>query len=163
MKIILSPIGKDDGKEVMDIFNYYVEKSFAAYPDQKLPYEFFDRLLKMSRGYPTVTAKNDEGIVAGFGLLRPYNPIPAFFQTAAITCFLKPGFTGKGIGGLILERLLEKGRQQGITSVLANISSLNEGSIRFHLKNGFSECGRFKQVGQKNGRTFDVIYCQKIL
>lgn len=163
MKIILSPICKDDGKEVMDIFNYYIENSFAAYPDNRLPYEFFDRLLRMSRGYPTVTARTDEGTVAGFGLLRPYNPMPAFFRTAEITYFLKPGYTGRGIGKLLLEYLLEKGKQQGINAVLANISSLNEGSIRFHINNGFSECGRFREVGWKNGRTFDVLYYQKLL
>lgn len=163
MKITLTPITHDDRTEVMDIFNYYIENSFAAYPDHKLPYEFFDRLLKMSRGYPTVTAKTDEGIVAGFGLLRPYNPMPAFFRTAEITYFLKPGYTGRGIGKLLLEYLLEKGRQQGINAVLANISSLNEGSISFHLNNGFSECGRFREVGRKNGRTFDVLYFQKLL
>ncbi len=163
MKIILSPIKTDDRTEVMDIFNYYIENSFAAYPDHRLPYEFFDRLLKMSRGYPTVTARTDDGIIAGFGLLRPYNPMPAFFQTAEITYFLKPGYTGMGIGKLLLEYLLEKGKHQGINAVLANISSLNEGSIRFHLNNGFSECGRFREVGRKNGRTFDVLYFQKLL
>lgn len=163
MKITLSPIGKDDRTEVMEIFNYYVENSFAAYPDRRIPNEFFDKLLQMSRGYPTVTSKTDEGVFAGFGLLRPYNPMPAFFRTAEITYFLKPGYTGRGIGKLLLEYLLEKGKRQGINVVLANISSLNEDSIRFHLKNGFSECGRFREVGQKNGRTFDVLYFQKLL
>lgn len=163
MKIILSSITHDDRTEVMEIFNYYVENSFAAYPDRRIPNEFFDKLLQMSRGYPTVTSKTDEGIVVGFGLLRPYNPMPAFFRTAEITYFLKPGYTGRGIGKLLLEYLLEKGKQQGINVVLANISSLNEDSIRFHLKNGFSECGHFREVGQKNGRTFDVLYFQKLL
>lgn len=153
----------ENREEVMNIFNYYVENSFAAYPDRKLPNEFFDALLLMSQGYPTVVAMTDEGVVAGFGLLRPYNPMPAFLRTAEVTCFLKPGYTGLGIGKIILGHLLEKGKQKGIGSVLANISSLNEGSIRFHLKNGFSECGRIREAGQKNGRIFDIVYCQKML
>lgn len=163
MRITLSPIGKDDYKAVMEIFNYYIENTFAAYPEERLPDEFVEALLILSHGYPTVVAKTDEGVVTGFGLLRPYNPLPAFFKTAEITYFLKPGFAGQGIGKAILDYLLDTGREMGINAVLANVSSLNEESIRFHLKNGFTECGRFREVGQKKGQVFDVLYFQKLL
>lgn len=163
MKILLSPIGKDDARQIMDIFNHYIENSFAAYPEHPLPDDFFDMLLILSSGYPTVAARTEDGVVTGFGLLRPYNPLPAFFRTAEITYFLKPGFTGQGIGKAILDYLLDMGREKGINAILANVSSLNEESIAFHVKNGFSECGRFREVGWKKGRVFDVIYFQKLL
>lgn len=163
MKILLSRIEKGDGPQIMEIFNYYIENTFAAYPEQRLPDDFFDMLLVMSSGYPTVAARTEDGVVTGFGLLRPYNPLPAFFKTAEITYFLKPGFTGQGIGKAILDYLLDTGREKGINAVLANVSSLNEESIAFHLRNGFSECGRFREVGQKKGQVFDVIYFQKLL
>jgi len=147
----------------MDIFNFYVEKSFAAYPEQKLPYEFFDTLLGMCRDYPNAAVRDPSAGVAGFGLLRPWHPMPAFARAAEITYFIKPGFTGRGIGGTLLKYLEDGGRQKGIAVLLAGISSLNEGSIRFHLKNGFVECGRFRNVGQKQGKIFDVVYCQKTL
>ena len=159
----MSPIGKDDYKEVMEIFNYYIENTFAAYPEQRLPDEFLETLLILSHGYPTVVAKTDENVVTGFGLLRPYNPLPAFFKTAEITYFLKPGFTGQGIGKAMLDYLLDTGKASGISTVLANVSSLNEESIRFHLRHGFSECGRFSEAGEKKGQVFDVVYFQKLL
>jgi phosphinothricin acetyltransferase len=96
-------------------------------------------------------------------MLRPYSPFSTFFQTAEITYFLKPGFTGKGIGRAILEHLIIKGKEKGVSSVLASISSLNEASINFHLKNGFLECGRFRGIGRKKGKTFDVVYFQRKL
>lgn len=163
MNFSLAPITLDDCKQIVDIFNHYVENSFAAYPEQKVPYEFFDVLLNMCQGYPTATVKDEKSRVIGFGMLRPYSPITTFSQTAEITYFLKPGFTGKGIGKTILEYLISKGKEKGITSILASISSLNDGSINFHLKNGFSEYGRFRGVGQKKGKTFDVVYFQRIL
>lgn len=163
MNINLSPMTSDDREQVIDIFNYYVENSYAAYPEQKVPDEFFDVLLNMCQGYPTAVARNQENRIIGFGMLRPYSPFPTFSQTAEVTYFLKPGFTGKGIGRAILEDLIAKGREKGISSVLASISSLNEGSINFHLKNGFSECGRFRAIGRKKGKTFDVVYFQRML
>ncbi|MEW6380946.1 MAG: N-acetyltransferase family protein [bacterium] len=70
---------------------------------------------------------------------------------------------GKGIGTALLRRLLDEGKSQGIRTVLANISSLNEASIRFHQKHGFVECGRFKAVCRKNGQFFDTVWMQKML
>ena len=39
-------------KEVIDIFNYYIENSFAAFLENKLPYEFFGNFLELAKGYP---------------------------------------------------------------------------------------------------------------
>jgi phosphinothricin acetyltransferase len=117
----------------------------------------------MCEGYPALTVKDEQGYILGFGMLRAYNPFPTFSHTAEITYFIKPEYTGRGIGKRILDYLLDKARQKGITSVIASISSLNEGSIDFHKKNGFVECGRLKEIGKKRGKTFDVVYMQKIL
>ena len=50
----------------------------------------------------------------------------------------------------------------GVDNFMAHISSLNEGSIRFHLRHGFTECGRFRRVGTKNGRDFDMVWMQRL-
>jgi phosphinothricin acetyltransferase len=60
-------------------------------------------------------------------------------------------------------RLEKKGKDQGITTILASISSQNEGSIRFHAGHGFTECGRFKKVGRKKGIIFDTVWMQKFI
>lgn len=163
MNVHLEPVSTDARAAVVDIFNYYVENSFAAYPESKVPPELFDMLLKMSEGYPTVAARDGDGVLLGFGLLRPHNPIPAFSETAEITYFVKPGYTNQGIGSLMLEFLLQGARNRGLSSILAGISSLNEVSINFHKKNGFIECGRFQRIGRKHGQTFDVVWMQKML
>jgi L-amino acid N-acyltransferase YncA len=161
MDFKLVRVSDDDGKQIIDIFNHYVENSFAAYPEAKVPYEFFGLFMNMSQGYPFLVAKDENGKLLGFGLLRPHNPMPSFSKTAEITYFLAPEHTGKGIGRAILDRLLEDGTEKGITSILANISSLNPGSLAFHRKNGFVECGRFVGVGQKKGQEFDVVWMQR--
>lgn len=163
MKIYLEGVKKEDAGEIMDIFNYYIENSFAAYPDSTLPKEFFDVLLLMTAGYPTLTARNDDKVLMGFGFLRPYNPLPAFIKTAEITYFVRPDFVGKGVGQALHDYLLQFAKEMGLHTVLANVSSLNEESIRFHLKNGFTECGRLKEAAEKKGQVFDVVYFQKIL
>jgi phosphinothricin acetyltransferase len=163
MEFYLESISSDDRESVIDIFNHYVENSFAAYPESAVPYEFFDMLLQMAHGYPTVAAKDEHGRTIGFGMLRAHNPIPTFSQTAEITYFIKPEHTGKGVGTSMLKYLIEEGKKRNITSILANISSLNEGSIGFHKKHGFRECGRFQRICRKKGQVFDVVWMQRML
>lgn len=151
-------------KEVMDIFNYYVENSYAAYPESKLPYEFFNKFLEMTKSYPAFVMKNkDTDKIIGFCFLHPYHPFPVFQQTAEITYFIEKNEVGKGIGKKALEKLEEEAKLIGITQLLVDISSENKQSINFHKKNGFKECGRFHKVGKKKGKNFDVVWMEKPL
>jgi L-amino acid N-acyltransferase YncA len=162
METTLVPLTEEYGKEVMAIFNYYIENSYAAYFEQRLPDAFFGKLLEMINNYPAYVLKDTpRGQTMGFGFLRPYHPVPAFRETAEITYFLAKNAVGKGLGKVLLDRLAQEANEMGIKQIMANVSSLNEPSLRFHRKNGFKECGRFNAVGRKNGTTFDVIWFQK--
>jgi phosphinothricin acetyltransferase len=163
MQITLSPLTAEDREPILAIFNHYVAQGFAAYPETELPPPFYDTLLGLCRGYPNAAVRNEAGEVLGFGLLRPYHPMSTFSKTAEITYFLRPDATGQGIGRRLLEFLLDGARRQGITQILASISSRNEGSLRFHARHGFVECGRFRGIGVKRGEPFDVVYCQRSL
>jgi len=157
------PLTARDRKPVIDTFNYYIENSFAAYPEEKVDYDFFDIILTMTRGYPAISVKTGAGEFTGFAFLHAYHPMPAFKRAAQITYFLDPDHTGEGIGKAVLGRLINEAKKLSIDSLLANISSLNERSIDFHLKNGFTECGRFKKIGRKHGRDFDLVWMQKMV
>lgn len=159
----INPLIAEDRIAVIDIFNYYIENSFAAYPENKVENEFFEMIVSITKGYPSATIKKDSGEVVGFGFLRPYHPLPAFKRTAEISYFIRPEYTGKGLGELILNYLLDEVKKTPVDSIIAGISSLNDPSIKFHLKHGFSECGRFLKVGRKNNTDFDIVWMQKHL
>lgn len=149
---------------VIDIYNHYIENSFAAYPEQKIPYEFFSMMLDKTQGYPAYAIVNSSiNKVVGFCYLKMYHPFVVFKETAEITYFIEPLEVGKGIGKLALKLLEEKAKEKGIRQILASISSKNEQSQIFHLKNGFKECGRFNNVGKKKGEHFDIIWMQKTI
>jgi len=159
----IRPITQSDRTEVIDIFNHYIRNGFAAFPDRPVAYPFFDTLMDLCRGYPSVAARDENGILQGFAMLRPHSMMPVFSRTAEISCFIAPGMTGKGLGSLLVTHLLQEGRERGIATVLAGISSRNDGSIRFHKRLGFVKCGRFRDIGEKNGLLFDVVWMQKIV
>lgn len=157
----LEPMAESHGGAVIDIFNHFVTQSFAAYPDQPLPHDFFGRFQQMIQGYPAYVATVDLGRVVGFAFLRPFHPANTLRRTAEVTYFISPEFTRRGIGTALLNRLISEAVSRGIDSLVASISSKNEESIAFHRKNGFRECGRFERAGRKNGQDFDIVWMQR--
>jgi len=165
MRIRFEQMGEADREAVIDLFNYYIEHSFAAYPEKKVAYAFFDQFLRMTEGYPAMTVRDEDEHeqIIGFAFLRPINPLSSFARAAEITYFLEPRYTGKGIGSIILERIVSEARRKGIDTILANVCSLNHLSVGFHEHRGFTECGRFKRVARKKGQDLDAVWMQLIL
>jgi L-amino acid N-acyltransferase YncA len=159
----LQSLVEADRTAVVRIFNYFVEHSFAAYPEEPVGDEFFDRVLTLSKGYPAVTVKTDAGDVVGFGFLRAFNLSGTFRRTAEVGYFILPEHTGRGIGEKMLSHFTREARAIGVDNLLASVSSLNEQSLHFHAKAGFERCGRFVAVGRKSGLDFDVVWFQKRL
>ena len=155
------PLGERHRTAVIDIFNHFIAQSFSAYYDQPFEYLFFDRLLEMVKGYPALAVIDEAGAVVGFGALHRWHPAAPFNRTAEISYFFAPSATGRGIGTALLARLEHDAREMDVDMILASISSRNEGSIRFHQKHGFRECGRFERVGRKFDQDFDVVWMQK--
>lgn len=86
-----------------------------------------------------------------------------FEKTVKFTYFFNIRHTGKGLGSRLFDLLESDCTKIGIRNVLVNISSENLGSLNFHAKKGFVECGRFDSVGTKLGKTFDLIWMSRKL
>jgi len=163
MDYSLEPLAASHRQAVIDIFNYFIRHSHAAFPSEPVDYEFFDHFLKMARGYPAVVVRTTAQQVVGFAFLRPHCAADTFRRAAEVTYFILPEHTRQGLGTAILELFVEQAGPLGIDTILACVSSKNLESLSFHGKNGFRECGRFLKIGRKFGEDFDVVWLQKRL
>jgi phosphinothricin acetyltransferase len=162
MALLFEPLAEEHGKEVIDIYNYYIDNSFAAYFEERLPESFFARILEVTKGYPAKAIRDGgSGKIVGFCFLRAYHPLPAFRRTAEITYFIAKDAVGKGTGKEALKLLEKEAKDMGIEHILASISSFNDQSLGFHKRNGFTERGRFTDIGRKWGKSFSVVWMQK--
>jgi len=158
MNYTFRPIKPPDHQAIADIFNHYVKEGFAAFFEDPVPVQLVGMLEKMAAGYPSVAVADESDTCVGFAILHHFRPQPVFLRTAEVTYFIHPQHTRKGLGGEMLDRLIEEAAGQGIRTILACIAAPNEASIAFHRKHGFSECGRFPGVGVKGGETFDLVW-----
>ena len=161
MNIKFEVLGMQHQTDVMEIFNHYVLTSTAAFPGKPLPTPFFAMISKKSEGgYPAYAVICDDKI-AGFCQLSPYNPFSSFASTASVTYFIAPEYTGKGVGAGCLRKLEEDGKSMNISHLIAEVSSENDVSLRFHEKNGFRKVGELSGIGSKLGHSFGITLLQK--
>jgi len=161
MDTTIRSVDQRDWGAVTAIFNHFVANSLAAYPEEPVAADFFAKKHSAAPDHPFLVA-DAGGTIIGFAYLQPFHPIPTMKRSGVLTYFIHPDHTGKGLGSLFLEQLMEAGRRLGVTNFIAHISSANEGSIRFHARHGFTECGRFLKVGEKAGQTFDMVWMQRV-
>jgi len=113
-------------------------------------------------GHPVIVAVEDHEVVA-FGALSPYRPKPSYARTVEDSVYVKDGWRGKGLGGVVLDHLLALAQAHGHRSVIARITGINEASLILHERHGFVRVGREQQVALKLGIWLDVLTLQRVL
>lgn len=161
MDFIFERLNLEHQEEVIRIFNYYVEETTAAYRDITVNNEFFVNFMDSTENHCAFAIKNDENKIIGFCLLEPYMALPTFSEVAETMYFIHRDYIGKGVGTLALKKLEDEAKKRGIKKLLANISSDNTSSIKFHEKNGFVEYGRLPNIAKKFDRYFSIVWMGK--
>jgi L-amino acid N-acyltransferase len=117
---------------------------------------------RRGRRYPVIVAV-EGGEVLAFGALSPYRTRPSYRQTAEDSVYVKSGYRGKGLGGLILDRLVALARGRGHHGVVARITAGNAASLRLHERHGFTRVGVEREIAFKLGAWLDVVTMQRLL
>ncbi|GAH65988.1 unnamed protein product, partial [marine sediment metagenome] len=79
-----------DMNYVMAIYNLYVKKYYAAYSENELGIDFFERLRRESISFYVLEVEKQ---LVGFCLLRNYLPYDSFKHSGLLTYFILPEYT----------------------------------------------------------------------
>ncbi len=116
-----------------------------------------------AKGLPYLVAEVD-GVVVGYAYAGPYRPRPAYAATVENSVYVRHDQAGRGIGKLLLGRLIAECEALGLREMIAVIGdSANEASIRLHAAHGFAMVGTLRGVGKKFGRWLDTVLMQRPL
>jgi L-amino acid N-acyltransferase YncA len=117
----------------------------------------------LAGGYPYVVAEID-GAVAGYAYAGAYRARPAYRWTVEDSIYIAPAFHRRGIGKLLLARLIAESEQCGYRQMIAVIGdSAQTASIALHAAAGFTMVGTLRAVGFKHGKWLDTPLMQLAL
>jgi len=148
---------------VLEIYNYYILNSTATFHAQPLSSAAMRELLFFDDSRYTSYAIFNDTRLCGYCILCRFKEREAYAISAEITVYLKPGDTGKGIGTQAVRHIEAIAKTRAIHSLIAVICGENTQSIRLFEQNGYHQCARYREIGQKFGRMLDVCCYQKIL
>jgi L-amino acid N-acyltransferase YncA len=163
--VTIGPVGRDDLPSIGVIYRQAVRHGTASFeidpPDDEEMARRADILL--AGGFPYVVARHG-GHVLGYAYAGPYRPRPAYRFTVEDSIYVDPAAQGKGIGNLLLVRLIAESEARGFRQMIAVIGdSANQGSIALHRRHGFRHVGVFESVGRKHGNWLDSVLMQREL
>lgn len=157
--VVIRPAGPEDADAIVALYNVFVEGCTCTWQTEPdTPGKRRAWLAGRRPEHPVLVVEID-GRVAGFGALSPYSDRGGFSETAEISLYLAEFAQGRGLGGRLMDALLESARGTGVLHlVLARISGDRPASLALHAKAGFEECGRIPEAGLKFGRRLDLVH-----
>lgn len=162
-EITFNNMREEDLSAALEIYNHYIATTTATFDPGPISMEKFrTRILLNHDLYKAYTIRQD-GEIAGFCFLCQFKKHESYDRTAEVGIYLKPGQIRRGLGKRAVEHLEQVAAAKGLRILLASISGENEGSIEFFRGLGWEQCAHFRKIGEKWGRTIDVVFFQKSL
>ena len=95
---------------------------------------------------------NLKGEILAWGSLSDYHPREGYRITAEISVYAAPEARGKGLGGRLVNFMLERAPKFGIKNAVALIFSSNAASLNLFEKFGFTRWGELPEVCDMGGK-----------
>jgi L-amino acid N-acyltransferase YncA len=162
-EITIRAAGRGDIPAITRIYEHAVKYGTATFeivaPDEA---EMARRQAALLAGrYPYLVA-TERGEIAGYAYAGPYRARPAYHWSVEDSIYIAPDLQGRGIGRLLLDRLVADSEQRGFRQMIAVIGdSAQAASIALHASAGFTNIGTLRSVGFKLGRWLDTVLMQR--
>ena len=148
---------------INDIYNYYVDTSTCTY---QIAWTSAEERVEWFRSHTSrqpIFVAEISGRVVGWASLSPFRPREGYRHTVENSIYIHPEFQRRGLGAILLERLIASATELGYHAIIAGVDGEQTASIRIHEKYGFKTVGILPQVGFKFDRWLDVYFMQKLL
>jgi L-amino acid N-acyltransferase YncA len=112
--------------------------------------------------HPVIVAELDVTVV-GWGSLNRFNSRAVYDLVADFSVYVERRWRGKGIGGQLLDRLVDLARVHAYHKMVLAALALNSAGIALYTRAGFTRVGIYHEQGQLDGKWVDVVIMEKIL
>lgn len=156
---MIRPATAADAQAIADIWNEVIRTSTITFTTEEKTPEAIATLI----GSRVCLVAEAEDRIAGFATYGPFRAGPGYRFTAEHSIHVRPDAQGKGYGRALMTALEDAARRNGIRVLVAGIGGENPRAQAFHAHLGYVLAGRLEGVGEKLGRSHDLIFMTRIL
>jgi L-amino acid N-acyltransferase YncA len=103
----------------------------------------------------------DGDIILGWAALSPVSNRCVYAGVAEVSVYISADARGKGIGKLLLKKLIEVSEASNLWTLQAGIFPENAASIKIHEDAGFRIIGKRERIGKMNGMWRDTLLLER--
>ena len=156
------PARPEDADAISVIYNEGIADRATLETESRTPDERRSWLAARDARHPVVVVEAD-GVVVGWASLNVFNARDAYRHVADISVYVARASRGKGAGTVLLERLVELGREIGFHKLVLAGFPTNAASVALYERLGFREVGVYQEQGLLDGRWVDVLLMERLL
>lgn len=158
-QIVLASLTAEDWPAAARIYEAGIAAGNATFEPHAPPWQEWTR---RRADYPAVVARDAGGEVLGWAALTPVSPRAVYRGVGAVSIYVAPAHTRRGVGRALLEALAASSEQAGFWTMEAGIFPENTASVALHEACGFRFVGVRERIGQMpDGRWRDVLLYER--
>ena len=112
---------------------------------------------------PSVQAGLTAPATIAWASLNVFTPREAYRFVADISVYVERGWRGRGVGQVMLQKLVELGRTHGYHKLVLSAFPGNAAGMALYSKSGFRTVGIYREQGRLDGKWVDTIVMEKLL
>jgi L-amino acid N-acyltransferase YncA len=132
----------DDWPAVREIYRQGIETGNATFESEPPEWEAFDAGKRTDLRLVAVL----DGSVVGWAAASAVSSRPVYAGVVEHSVYVATEQQGRGVGRLLLSRLLQLADERGVWTVQSGVFPENEASLRLHEKAGFRIVGRRERI-----------------
>jgi phosphinothricin acetyltransferase len=108
-----------------------------------------------------VATCDDTGELLGWVAVSPVSARSVYAGVVEHSVYVTPEARGRGVGGALLQALIDSTEAAGIWTIQSAIFPENTASLRMHERQGFRVVGVRERIGCHHGRWRDVVLVER--
>lgn len=148
----------EDGEVVLKIFTEGIESQNATFDKEAPSWEVWDtKHFNLCRWI--LEDENNE--IVGWAAIQLVSNRDCFHGVAEVSIYLTAKVQGKGLGQMLLQKLILDSEEKEFWTLQSGIFPENEASIAVHHKLGFVTVGTREKIAQMNAKWRDIILLER--
>jgi len=156
VEVIVRDLRPDDWAEVAEIYRDGMRSGLATFEIEVPSWEDWHAAQTIA-----LVAENELGTVIGWAALGPVSTRWAYRGVAESSVYVAREAQGRGIGRVLMERLIERSDRDGIWTIQTSVFPENNASLKLHRSVGFRVVGVRERIGKRDGLWRDTVLMER--
>ncbi len=157
--LAVRPMSSADAGRVLAVYQAGLDAGDASFETDAPSWAAFDAA-KLP-GHRHVATTDDTGELLGWAAAGRVSSRGAYAGVVEHSVYVAPEARGRGVGGALLQALIDSTEAAGIWTIQSGIFPENTASLRLHERKGFRVVGIRERIGRQHGRWRDVVLVER--